>query len=402
LIQGNYIKGLEYLFKSLKIAQEINDLPGIAYQYNNIAGVYYESYRDFEKALQYYYKALAVNRKLGNKYQEGTNLLNIGLTHFEMKQMDSALFYAQNALTIFNILNAPFKIAGCQILLGEYYTSVNNFDKGLEFALSALEIGQKQSSIETIHNAAAVLHKLFLKKNDFKNAYKYSTIEDQAKDSLYFQQNQKDLLKLEFLYNSDKIEKERQIKQQQKNYIIGFIILSLVSGIIIVVLINSRQRLKVNKTLLEKEAVENELDFKNKELAINLMALTKKNDLTAELLKSLISFEKMIKDDELKIKLATIIRNLKNKSEDKFYEEFSLRFSQINSDFYTKILEKYPDLTSNELKLCAFLRLNMTTKEISDLTGQQTLTIENARYRLRKKLGIGSSETNLVSFLNQV
>jgi DNA-binding CsgD family transcriptional regulator len=63
---------------------------------------------------------------------------------------------------------------------------------------------------------------------------------------------------------------------------------------------------------------------------------------------------------------------------------------------------KYPDLTQSELKLCAFLRLNMSTKEISELTGQRILTIDHARYRLRKKLGISNSEINLVTFLSQI
>jgi len=54
------------------------------------------------------------------------------------------------------------------------------------------------------------------------------------------------------------------------------------------------------------------------------------------------------------------------------------------------------------MKLCAFLRLNMTTKEIAELTGQQIHTLENARYRLRQKLGITSSDVNLVTFLAQI
>ena len=79
-----------------------------------------------------------------------------------------------------------------------------------------------------------------------------------------------------------------------------------------------------------------------------------------------------------------------------------MRFKEINAGFYDKLLNQYPDLTQSELKLCAYLRLNMSSKEISDLTGQRTETLEKARYRLRKKFELTNSEVNLVSFLSQI
>ncbi|MBK7030723.1 MAG: hypothetical protein IPH45_16615 [Bacteroidales bacterium] len=74
----------------------------------------------------------------------------------------------------------------------------------------------------------------------------------------------------------------------------------------------------------------------------------------------------------------------------------------MHKDFYDALIKKYPELTPSELKLCAFLKLNMTTKEISELTGQRLNTLENAWYRLRQKLGISNSEVNLVTFLAQI
>jgi len=74
----------------------------------------------------------------------------------------------------------------------------------------------------------------------------------------------------------------------------------------------------------------------------------------------------------------------------------------VHKDFYDALLRRFPELTPSELKLCAFLKLNMTTKEISELTGQRLNTLENARYRLRQKLGITNSEANLVTFLAQI
>jgi tetratricopeptide (TPR) repeat protein len=402
LTQGNYEKGLEYLDKSLKIAEEINDQAGIAYQYNNIAGVYFENYKDYKKALEYFFKSLSINQKTGNRYQEGTNLLNIGLTYFELNNLDSAYYYAKTAMNIFNALNSSYKIAGCQMLLADYYCNVEDFDHAETFALSALDIGKELNSFETIKNSASILRNLYQKKGDFKNAFDFTIIEFQARDSLYEQQNHKELLKLEIQYNQDKLEKARQIKQQKKNYLFGIVFVILISGIIIVILINSRQKIKVKNTLLEKESVEKELDFKNKEISINLMALMKKNEMLSDISNKLIQIEKIAIKEETKNAIAKICQNLRISADDKIWNEFSIRFQEVNAGFYEALLSKYPDLTQNELKLCAYLRLNMSTKDISELTGTSKLTLENARYRLRKKFGITNSETNLVTFLLQI
>ena len=83
------------------------------------------------------------------------------------------------------------------------------------------------------------------------------------------------------------------------------------------------------------------------------------------------------------------------------WEEFEVRFQEVYTGYYTKLNTKFPDLTPNELRLCAFFRLNMTTKEIAAITYQSTNSIVVARYRLRKKLGL-EKEENLVGFLSKI
>jgi DNA-binding NarL/FixJ family response regulator len=73
----------------------------------------------------------------------------------------------------------------------------------------------------------------------------------------------------------------------------------------------------------------------------------------------------------------------------------------VHIGFYEVLQANFPELTQNDLKLCAFLRLGLATKEIGELTNQRIETIEHSRYRLRKKLGIGNTDTNLVVFLSQ-
>lgn len=88
---------------------------------------------------------------------------------------------------------------------------------------------------------------------------------------------------------------------------------------------------------------------------------------------------------------------LQNTSQD-VWKEFELRFQEVHSDFYKNLNKTFPDLTPNEKKICAFLRLNMSTKDISAITYQSTRSIDMARFRLRKKMKLENDE-NLINYL---
>lgn len=93
-----------------------------------------------------------------------------------------------------------------------------------------------------------------------------------------------------------------------------------------------------------------------------------------------------------------IISNYKYAINDNIWEEFEKRFNDVHSDFYKKLGETHPDLSPNERKLCAFIKLNMSSKEIAAITFQNVKSIDMARYRLRKKLGL-AEEDNLMAYM---
>ncbi len=84
------------------------------------------------------------------------------------------------------------------------------------------------------------------------------------------------------------------------------------------------------------------------------------------------------------------------------WEEFEYRFQHLHSGFYDRLNQRFPGLTINERRLCAFLKLDMTTKEISDITGQSVRAIHMARIRLRNKLGLTHTEKELFDFLSEL
>jgi tetratricopeptide (TPR) repeat protein len=400
--QSNYQKGLEFLKKSLDIAIKNNDSEGIAFQYNNIASVYFEHYKDYKIALSYFREALKINNNQTEKQQQGIYLMNIGVCHSKLHENDSILAYYQEANKIFRDLKQNDLYAECQSLLSDYYLGKREIAKSLLFADTAFKISKIYNYKENLRKSAGLLHKIYLSKQDTTHAYQFAMIENEVKDSLFILRNQKEVYRLEFQYNFEKYDKLKQISRQKKDNLMVVIILSLISGLVIIILMYSRHRIKAKNLVLEKLTIEKELQFKDKELTINLISLIKKNEILSEISNKLYEIGQGAKKDETIEAINKIHRELRHSADDKMLKEFSVRFQEIHSGFYESLLQKYPDLTQNELKLCAFLRLNMSSKEISDLTGQRILTIDHARYRLRKKLGISNSETNLVTFLSQI
>jgi len=101
-----------------------------------------------------------------------------------------------------------------------------------------------------------------------------------------------------------------------------------------------------------------------------------------------------------KIEIEKVVSKYQSNSKDKFWQEFELRFEQVHQDFYKTISQSYPDISPSESKLCALLKLNMSTKEIVAITSSTENSVNVARSRIRTKLGLNRDE-NLVTFLNQ-
>lgn len=168
------------------------------------------------------------------------------------------------------------------------------------------------------------------------------------------------------------------------------------------IIVINRNRLKRKNQEIEKRQLKSELEIRNKELASNVMILMRKNEILSEIADKLMDIRDEAVKDETKSAIKRIARELQKTTDDEIWQEFETRFKQVHGEFYEKLINRFPDLSPNEQKICAFLRLNMSTKEISELTGQRINTLEIARSRLRKKLGIANTNANLVTFLSQI
>lgn len=401
LSQGNYAKAIEYSEKSLSIARRANDKIGICQQLNNLGAIYLEGLNNLQRARKYFGEAAIIAAERKDYQTSGIVSSNMGLIYAREQNHDSAIILFKRAMDFYEKINNRHRRSEVLILLGKLYLKIGKTDESIIVGKEVLETGLSFNSKGLIYNASTLLKSAYLSKQDTSTAFRFSEIGEVAKDSLFKMRSQKELIKAELHYNHERLAKEMRYKQLKNYFILGFIIMFLITGLIATYLFYTKQKVKLKNMELEKEMVDTALVYKNKELSANLMTLLKKNEMLTEISNKLSTIENTNSEDA-KAAIARLNREIKHKSDDTIWKEFSVRFNETNSEFYNKVLAQFPDLTNSELKLCAYLRLNMTTKEIADLTGQSAQAVEKARYRLRKKLGIGNSDHNLVTFLNQV
>ncbi|WP_347511957.1 triple tyrosine motif-containing protein [Flavobacterium johnsoniae] len=148
---------------------------------------------------------------------------------------------------------------------------------------------------------------------------------------------------------------------------------------------------------LRNEQLSQDVDNKNRELAVSTMSLNSKNELLAFIKEDL---KKTAQNDSSNIKsvISTINKNI---TEEDSWKVFKEAFDSADKDFLKRIKQMHPALTPNDLRLCAYLRLNLSSKEIAPMFNISVRSVEIKRYRLRKKMDL-QHENGLVEYILSV
>lgn len=460
LLKGNIDICLEYQLKALKIYEQYPPQKDILKVYNSIALVYFYQ-TDFEKALvkfkqvedllnkkiikdpikehqikgkvlnnigiiydnknqtdialEYFMQASTHSKKAKDNENLSSVYSNMGIIYLKGKRYDLAEAIFIEALNIRKQESDIFGLCKSNYHLGRLYKEKKQFDKAQEYLLNSLKLCKQANSSSSRASVLDELSLVMAGKGDYKNAYNYHVAYKSLSDSLFNKENQKKITRAEMQYKFDKENQTAKIAQSQKELVYSIIAIVLILGIIIAIIMYRLQETKAKIQQLAKESAElsnkelslrentlkRELEFKNKELTTNIMYLLKKNEFNTEISNRLVDLKKQMKKNDQEV-IQKIIIDIKNAQDDDIWKEFEVRFSQVYNEFYERLNTKYPDLTLNEKRICAFLRLNMTTKEICALTRQSYNSLNVARARLRKKLNIQNEDINLVTFLENI
>nr|WP_121273868.1 triple tyrosine motif-containing protein [Pedobacter schmidteae] len=153
---------------------------------------------------------------------------------------------------------------------------------------------------------------------------------------------------------------------------------------------------------LKNDKLENEVNFKNKELAITTMHLAQRGKLLLRIKEDLYALQKPENEEQYAQKIKGLLKLLdETEKNDADWSQFALHFDQVHNNFLSTLKQQFPNLSQNDLKMSAYLKMNLSSKEIAQLMGITIRGVEVGRYRLRKKLNI-TSEINLFDYLLQI
>ena len=148
---------------------------------------------------------------------------------------------------------------------------------------------------------------------------------------------------------------------------------------------------------LQKENLEQELRYKSQEMANLMINFTRKNEILMDIKKELGRINSAMKDDT-SVKAKRMIITLNNSidsniASDDALKRFEEQFNIVHNNFIEKIREKHSDLSTSELKMCTYIKMELSSKEIAPLLNISTRGVETLRYRLRKKIGLERDES---------
>ena len=375
---------------------------------------------NYDLALKYLDSCFAISERIKQRDIEKHNLYQIKASIYIDKGM---LNEAETILrTVENFYSAlppekqdNLKILGQNIVLyynlGKIYVAQQKIDLALFYCLKAFKLSIN-NNIKLNYQPAILTQLVLLYETlgDYKSAYLYlkkaKTLEDE-----YFKTNSiknRQFLTLRDGYQEALDSKERELIESQlelsnkEGAILRFRILLLVIVLMVTVgglLIRNRiAKIKYSnrETLMQESAKEKareaklKLEYKNKELASYALQLMERDDLLDKFSEYVNANDNTTEAKSLVIARKKLVGNA--------WDAFEKRFVAVNKTFYATLSEHYPELTVNDLKYAALLKLNLSGKEISKLLGVSDKSVHMARYRIRKKMGLKTGD-DLEAFL---
>ncbi|MFN8344376.1 MAG: hypothetical protein U0X91_05210 [Spirosomataceae bacterium] len=420
-------------FETLQLSESITE-PDLLFHYHYEFGYYYFLLENYETAKRYFTKALQISREEAMAFETSISLNAMSMVYSGQKNYKMSLHfidmalqpcqngnpmecgnnYYQKGLVLYDA--GQLEEAQAAILKAKYYYETfhpSYHPSIVEGILGTVYLRQKKYTEAkknydvffqkaTFHStklwAFRNLYRYYREVKDLKNALTVYEQMNRYKDSL--QPNEKVLLLAE---TRNKFEKQLTEQEQQKTHLLYrftlvIVLLTLLGVLWVFVLQCKNNRLKNRLAQAEQERLEQQLEFEQRKLATNTLQLSHYNDL-------LTGIKHQIKQTEVTNTaplLKNIVKTIDNSLQDaNDWEKFKLHFEAVSPQFFDLLKARSSLLTELDLKHCAYLKLNMTPKQVAQLLGVSPKSVTLSRVRIKKKLKLNEDE-QLSDFLSDL
>lgn len=402
--QQNYPKSIEYYLLAVEINRSSNNLLDLAQNYSNI-GASYRAMDSISQAFGYYQKSLEIAKTVDNAHILAQNYVNIANIYEKQGDYIRALEFFQQSLSYCKRSNIGFGLVINYMNMGNVYFLMEKYQNAITMLDSALF---QTISLGLVREKAQVYERyvrVYKAMGKFEEALNFQMLFSLINDSLISVAKLKQIADIQVKYETS--QKELLIKElEQKNTnnklsLFYLLFISMVLLVIVVVVFYKRKLTLKEKIIAEAKVNELIIKIRNKDLELfqkdlSMEELNEKNKHNLQKLQTIVNKP----NNEQEALLAELLRNMSHSfNSKKSWKDFEVKFSKIHPGFYTEVLAKFPDLTPNELRIIALLQLNLSSKEIAELTQRSYKTIENVRGNIRKKMNLASDQNLLLTIL---
>eukprot|EP01133_Synstelium_polycarpum_P014620 gene14620-17293_t len=414
--------------QALILYKQVNNRIGIAESLGNL-GHLFEKRQQYDSAQYYQHQALYEYQKAGSKKGTAKIYENLGSIYEDLAKYDSAHYCFNKAINLYQ--KDHNEVASIEVInnLGDILRKTGRYAEGMKETRRALNLAVKTNNLYQIGAAYRDIAKTFRLMHQLDSAYDYLELSRKYALEVYSKEGTQQTSFLQVLYDTDKKNDEiirlQNIRKTNR-------IISISVGIVLVLLVTlglvifSRQKLKIrdekliakksrdvyeaqkilmqvelrNKQL-EEDNLKQQLELKTKELTSHTLNLIQNNQLLEELREKL---QKLVKEDkrDQKKQLQQMVQQITQSfNNDQHWKEFANIFEQVHQSFYDNLKKYSEELTANDRRLLALLKMNLASRDIALLLGISPDSLRIARYRLRKKLNIPTGE-NLSSFIQTI
>lgn len=418
------------LFKRAIIINEELKVPQRLFvNYNNLS-VNYAHKKDYNKALEYAF--LAVHQLDAAKDSDMIILMqrNIGSIYLKQKESRMALQLLKQVEEYQLKHHQEYYLTGTYLIMTNVYNLLEQKEMVGNYLKKALALSDKYNNVYDKKVLLAELSNYYESIGQHRTAFEMLKQSMALKDSLYNSEEEERTRNLSGAYDEERMLQEKLIRIENNHAVVmQKVYIMVASGVVLLVVIAvctiywlkkqkkktrralcdyarqardqmERQEGKIISLLNDQEQLKLELEQNERKQMSYSLQDTKNKEFIAQLtdrLKQLL-LDMNPKETQVKKQIREIISQLNQIDSNNILQDFRDSFESIHHHFYENLNKEYPTITMKEMRLCALLRLGLSTKEIADITFKEVRSVESARNRLRKKLQISQTE-DLQKFL---
>ncbi len=401
---GNNPKAKEYYLDALNMARHIGDSSQKVLLLSNLSAIIDDSI-NLEQANRYAREGLIMALK-SNDYNSLVAFYgNLANAYMKQNKTDSSLIYYEKGLEYSTKANNQYLVNNFHLQMARAIQQLGKNNEAYDLYRLGFKSAARIDNLTGMRDALMGMAVIDSLRGDYRRSLMHFTEGTKWNDSIQKTESNNRISELEIKYETER--KERIIEELESkdhyNKLLRLVGILFTTAAIIVLsllaLLYRKQKLigLHRVAILKKERIHARemLNNNRKELTAHVLSLAKAEEVIRNTNTQINHLIPKV-DSETSEQLNTLISNLRgSQNSQKLWREFEQRFDELNNGFINKLLLQYPSLSPTEIRMCALLRLQLSTKDLAELTQRSPRTIEYTRTNIRRKMGLSSTDNLL-------